>query len=129
MEINITQFYNDANPATYSASVAELGNNAGRITWNNAVQRSALGSMLLDTPDKLEAMRAWARSGGGWDDAEIAAWSDVELNALFIQFASGDIREKGGMSWEEYQTASDAGQASGALFEGIDGEIYYSLED
>ena len=128
MEINITQFYNDANPATYSASVAELGDNAGRITWDNAVQRSALGSMLLDTPDKLEAMRAWAKSSGGWNDAEIAAWSDVELNALFIQLVSGDMREKGDMSWEEYQALSEAGTVSGALFEGVDGDIYYVLE-
>lgn len=123
MEINITQFYNDANPATYSASMAELGDNAGRITWNNAMGAPA----LLDTPDKLEAMRAWAKSSGGWDDAEIAAWSDLELNALFIQLVSGDIREKEGMTWEEYQALSEAGTVSGALFE-ADGQIYYILE-
>lgn len=124
MEINITQFYNDANPATYSASVVELGDNAGRITWDNAVQRSALGSMLLDTPEKLEATRAWARATGAWESAWVNAWNDVELNALFIQLVSGDMREKDGMSWEEYQ---DSGQVSGALFE-ADGQIYYTLE-
>lgn len=118
MEINITQFYNDANPTTYSASVAELGQDAGRITWDNAMG----APVLLDTPDKLEAMRAWARASGAWNADEIAAWSDVELNALFIQLVSGDMREKDGMSWEEYQ------RVSGALFEGIDGGIYYSLD-
>ena len=70
MEINITQFYNDANPATYSASVAELGENAGRITWDNAMG----APVLLDTTDKLEAMRAWARASGAWSDVELAAW-------------------------------------------------------
>lgn len=108
MEINITQFYNGANPTTYSASCAELGDNAGRITWDAAMGADFL---LLDSPEKLDAMRAWARSSGGWDDAEIAAWDDAELNALFIQLVAGDIREKGG-----------------ALSEGIDGGIYYCLE-
>ena len=123
MEINITQFYNDANPATYSASVAELGDNAGRITWDNA-----LGApVLLDTPDKLGAMRAWAIGMGAWESAWVNAWNDVELNALFIQRVSGDIREMDGMSWEEYQELSEAGQVSGALFE-ADGQIYYTLE-
>ncbi len=41
------------------------------------------------------------------------------------QLVSGDIREKDGMSWEEYQ---ESAQVSGALFEGIDGQIYYLLE-
>lgn len=109
MEINITQFYNTADPATYSASAAELGDNAGAVTWQAAKDADFV---LLDSADKLQAMRAWARSSGGWNAAEIATWSDVELNALFIQLVSGDIREKG----------------KDSIFEGIDGQIYYNLE-
>lgn len=116
MEINITQFFTDATPMDYSASVAEIGGNAGADTWRAACD-DAPDYDLLNTPEKLDAMRKWARSSGGWDAEEIAAWSDVELNALFIQLISGDIRE--------YQ-ASD--QVSGALFKGIDGGIYYVLE-
>lgn len=133
MEINITLFYNTANPATYSASAAELGDNAGRITWDNAVQRSTLGSMLLDTPDKLEAMRKWAVSTGAWSAKEVTNWSDVEVNALFIQLVAGDMREMQEMdgvrlTWEEYETLSNDGVVSGLLFRGIDGQIYYLLE-
>lgn len=124
MEINISKFMR-ADPAMYSGSVAELGDNAGKITWNNAKES---GYTLLDTPDKLEAMRKWALSSGGWDAEEIAAWSDVEINALFIQLVAGDMREKGESTWAEYQEQSEAGQVSGALFKGIDGEIYYVLE-
>ena len=74
------------------------------------------------------AMRAWAKDSGGWNDEEIAAWSDNELNALFIQLVSGDIREMGNSTWEEYAALSEAGQVSGCLFETQDGSIiYYQL--
>lgn len=39
MEINIiTEFYNNADPAMYSGSIAELGNDAGQRTWDNALE-------------------------------------------------------------------------------------------
>jgi hypothetical protein len=124
MEINITEFYTVADPATYSASRAEIGDNAGAITWQAAKDADF---NLLDNADKLQAMRAWALFSGGWNEGEVAAWTDGELNALFIQLVSGDIREKGDDTWAEYQAQSEAGQVSGALFEGIDGHIYYYL--
>ena len=125
MEINITQFFNCADPARYSASYAELGANAGAITWYNA---NHCIHCLLDTADKLQAMRNWASNSGGWNDTTIAAWDDTELNALFIQLVASDMREKDCMSWDEYQVESEAGIVSGALFEGIDTEIYYQLD-
>ena len=124
MEINITQFYNAANAEDYSASCAELGDNAGQITWNAALHADY---NLIDTDDKRDALRKWAKSTVGWNAEEISAWSDNELNALFIQLISGDIREKGSLPWEEYQAESEAGLVSGALFEGIGGGIYYYL--
>ena len=125
MEINITEFYNMADPENYSASVMEQGPDVGKITWWHAINADF---NLLDTAEKLECMRYWARASGGWNSEEIAAWSDNELNALFIQLVSGEIREKGSDSWVEYEALSQAGQVSGSLFEGIDGDIYYHLE-
>ena len=125
MEINITEFYNMADPENYSASVMEQGPDVGKITWNNAKEADF---NLLDTAEKLECMRYWARASGGWNSEEILACNDNELNALFIQLISSDIREKGGDSWAEYEALSQAGQVSGCLFEGIDGKIYYYLE-
>jgi hypothetical protein len=129
MEINISRFYNFADASAYSASRAEIGENAGAITWDNAINSHFT---LLDNEEKLDAMRTWAKSSGGWDDDEIAAWTDDELNALFIQLVSGDIREMRemdghGLTWAEYQERAEAGQVSGALFKGTDGRIYYYL--
>lgn len=92
MDINITKFYNEAAPKDYSASVAEIGWNAGADTWRAACDDSA-DYMMLDDDDKRDAFRQHVRSFGAWSDEEIAAWTDIELNALFIQFVSGDMRE------------------------------------
>ena len=62
MEIIITEFYNMANPFNYSASVAEIGDNAGYITWTAAKDAEF---NMLDNPDKLQEMRGWARACGG----------------------------------------------------------------
>lgn len=92
------------------------GDNAARITWQAAKDADFL---LLDSPDKLEAMRAWAKSSGGWGAEEIAAWSPVELNALFIQLVSSDMRA---------MCEPLNGDDGSALFEGVDGQVYYCLE-
>lgn len=137
MDINITQFFNDTrgHASYYSASCAELGDNAGRITWENAVDRGEF-SPLLDTEEKREAMREFVRGFGAWTDEEINAWSDVELTALLIQFIAGDMRESGldctgPVDWEEYQEACESGQCAGRIYGGplsVDGQIYFSLD-
>ncbi len=88
MELNITEFYNNTCPRDYSASVAEIGANAGHDTWRAACEDSP-DYMILDTDDKLQAMREHVRGFGEWSDEEIAAWTDVELNALLLQFIAG----------------------------------------
>ena len=83
MEIDITDFVTDADPFEFSASMAERGANAGRETWNNAKEYAA-DSPLLDTPEKLEAMREWAKETGAWNAEERAAWSEEEINAMCL---------------------------------------------
>jgi hypothetical protein len=91
MEIEITsllendQFY-------LSHSRAEGGQNAGSETWSAALA-AADETPLLDTEEKLQSMRDFAESSGGWDEDEIAAWTDQEINALFLQWIAGDCRE------------------------------------
>lgn len=128
MEINITKFYNEACARDYSASVVEIGDNAGASTWQAACE-DAPDYNLLDNADKLDAMRAWVIGTGAWSAKEVDNMADNELNALFIQLISGDIREKEGLglNWEEYQEASEQGQVSGCLFQGTDNEIYYYI--
>ena len=130
MEIDITSFFNSANPCDYSASRFELGDNAGRITWQNALEAD---SGLLDSPEKLEAFRDHVRGFGAWDDAEIAAWDRRECEALFVQMISGGMREAGLHSamaeedWQEYEACAQAGEIPSNLFRGDDGRVYYYI--
>lgn len=113
MEINITKFYREATPNDYSASVAEIGNNAGPDTWRAANDDSA-EYFILDTDEKREAFRDYIRGFGAWDESEITGFSDTALNALCIQFVAGDLREHGLDS-----------ESGGTCFTGTDGEFYF----
>ena len=129
MQINITKFYNEAAPINYSASVAEIGANAGPDTWN-AAKDDAMDWNMLDTDEKRQAFRDWVKQSGGWSQEEIGAWGDVEINALFVQWVSGDIREMEGLDiedWQGYYNAGNGGLVSCNLWE-QDGEVWFSLE-
>ena len=131
MQINITKFYNEAAPMDYSASCAEIGQNAGRDTWN-AAKDDAGDWNMLDTDEKRQAFREWVKPFGAWDDDEIVAWSDVELNALFVQWVSGDIR--GCLEWDvddvwtNYQELAEAGQVPSNLWRDDQGQVFFSLD-
>lgn len=133
MEIDITSFVTNADPFDFSASRAERGQNAGLETWANATAEGA-SSPFLTSEAQLDAMRAFVKSSGGWDCKEIAAFSDVDLNALFIQWVSGDMREMGldaceldDFDWEDYEELCQAGQMSGRIFKGGD-NYYFELD-
>ena len=102
MELNITNFFRDAD------------------------------FLILDDDEKREAFRAFVRESGGCDDAEISAWSYTELNALCIQWISGDMRESGltgcpDDDWQAYEQASQAGQCAGRIFKADDGSVYFYI--
>lgn len=131
-EIDITAFVTDldTDPSEFSASQMERGKNAGPETWQNAMARALVPPPLLASADDLEAFRDHMKGFGAWDDDEIAAWSDQECNALFIQLISGDLREMGfqpdDFDWEAYEAD---GNAAHNIFKGDDDEIYYYLGD
>lgn len=132
MDLDITDFFTNAAPRDYSASVAELGRDAGAITWRHACE-DVPEYPLLDTEEKREAFRAHAREFGAWSDEEIAQWSDEELTALLLQMISGDIRDTGmepdTFDWQAYQEGVEEGTYSGRLFRSDDGRIYYLIDD
>ena len=133
MEINITEFFNGADPSEFSASKMERGEHAGRETWN-AAKIEGEDSPLLKTPAEIKALRRYVEEFGAWDDKEIAAWSNIECNALFVQLISGDIRETGmyagdSWDWEEYERGAEAGHWRGNLFRADDGDVFYSLSN
>lgn len=128
MEIDITEFFMNAAPMDYSASVAEIGQDAGPCTWNAAKEDSA-EYMILDTEDKRQAFQEYVKGFGAWSDEEIAAWSEIELNALCMQFLAGDMREAniGGpdTDWDAYDADCREGVAVGRIYKGDDGRVYF----
>ncbi len=127
MEIDITEFFNNEDPYNYSASAFEMGDDVGRITWNNALNCPIL---LLDTEEKQEAFKEWVSGFGAWEDEEIQGWNEKETNALFIQFVSGEMREHdmddylpADFDWQEYEAKENTGN----IFKGIDDKIYFGL--
>jgi hypothetical protein len=130
MEIEITTLV-EMNCFTLSHSAFEGGENAGKNTWS-ASKKEAENTSLLNTPEKLQAMRDFARESGGWNQEEIAEWSDNEINALFLQWIAGDVRELGADSldeidWEEAEEMQREGQAPSNIFKGDDEKIYFYL--
>ena len=132
MEIDITHFFEDANPFAFSRSVAEAGKDAGATSWKNALEEGARAP-LLSTPEELDALRDYVRGFGAWSPEEIAAWSAGECNALFIQLVSDDMREgrldsdPDESDWKEYERGAESGQCSGNIYRGDDGAIFYYL--
>lgn len=135
-EIKITRFVRDAGMIDYSASVAEIGVDAGPTTWRQACEDSPKYTMLA-TDDQREAYRVHLLAYGAWESEEISAWSDDELNALLMQEIAGDVRDIeslcGGVPGspefdaQEYESLVSDGTLLGRLFVGSDGEIYYDI--
>ncbi len=129
MEINITKFWNEAAPRDYSASRAEFGDDAGAITWRHACE-DAPDFNFLDTPDKLSAFQDYLRDMG-FSEAD-DAHTDTELNALFLQCVSGDIREVPDMdiatwNWDAYLALAENGTVSSRLFRADNGDVFYYI--
>lgn len=136
MELDITDFFTTAEPFEFSASMAERGANAGPQTWANA-KREASERPLLTTESELEAAKDFFAGFGAWDDDELTAMGAEGLNALLIQFISGDIREAEsvcpsdddtGIDWDAYEALSAQGTVSGRMFRSTDGRIYFLVD-
>lgn len=134
MEIDITEFVETADAYEFSASQAELGTNAGKITWSNAMAEAAERPLLI-TEDELDACRAWAQGFGAWDAETIAGWTAQECNALLVQYIAGALREleatcgrdDGTIDWQKSERLCEQGAISGALYRGDDGAIYFYM--
>ena len=141
MEIDITDLFQalaETNLMLFSASRAEMGEDAGSHTWANCMDRADPEEdgyiALLDDEDKLTALRDHCRSLGAWDDEDIAAWTKQVCEAIFIQLIVGDMREADldpeDPDWEAYEKFCE--NQGGRLFGGpmsTDGRVYYYLGD
>ncbi len=96
MEINVTSIVNyNGHSGPCVGSQFELGPDAARITWNNAKRVASEG--ILKNDEEREEARDYFKSFGAWDRAEIAGWTNEELDALVIQ----DVLNNLGENFEE----------------------------
>lgn len=116
MELNITRPFGAAGMIDYSASAAEIVQDAGAVTWKAACDDSA-EYMMLDTEEKRVAFREHVAGFGAWEPEEVTRWSDAELNALLLQMIAGDVREakldrdSDSRDWKRYQRRAQTASA------------------
>lgn len=136
MEIDITTLATEGDLFEFSGSIAERGANAGPETWANSKEEAA-ARPLLSADDELQDFRDYLRGFGAWSDEEIDAWDAVEVNALFIQYIAGDLRQAkelcpgtgpAGIDWDVYRALVEAGTCGGNVY--ADGEkVFASISD
>jgi hypothetical protein len=97
MEFDVTPLFSDKLDAyLLSNSVANLGDRAGQITWENALE--AAKDYPLVTDDNREEVQDWIKEFGAWEESHLIQWNNQSLSALVWQFAAADFREH----WEDY---------------------------
>jgi len=96
-EFDVTPLFNDKLDAyTLSNSVANLGDNARRITWENALE--AATDFPLVTDDNRDEVIDWLKDFGAWDQGDLLQWDTQSLSALVWQSAAGDFND----NWADY---------------------------
>lgn len=135
MELNITRIFRElGDPARYSASVAEMGPDAGRITWARSVDR-AQQLQPLSSAAEIEAWRRLVVSSGGWTRDEVDASAESELQALCLQWIAAEMREcnigpdSTDDDWLEYERLSSEGQVSSRICRGDGGLVFFDIGD
>ena len=136
MKIDISAVVASIAPMDYSASMAEIGADAGPSTWRAACEDSP-DYAFLQSADELQAMRDFARDSGGWTVDELQAMPDDEIRALFLQWISGDLREMfpgrrtlEGLTdaeWQDAESRQESGQCPGNIYRGDSGRVYFYL--
>lgn len=106
---NLDQMFSAIEPWDVSNSVANLGPQAARLTWSNALKIAERHTDWLESSltEAVEGMQEWASEAGAWDKDEIEHWSTVECLALFVQNVASELRN--------YLNADDGLDMSGCV--------------
>lgn len=106
---NVSLMFETIEPWDVSNSVMNLGESAGRITWDNALKIAGEREKWLVSSysEACEGMQEWARDTGAWDAETIAAWTDLECLALFVQNIASELREYLGVDDHDIGEALD----------------------
>lgn len=131
-DINVTAFVQRECMRDYSASVAEIGADAGKATWSASVE-AVTDWDFLPSADMLQEFREWLKPCGGWDDDEIGAMSDDHLRALCLQWVASDWREcfdwnPPDDTWEAYEQRAQDGTSPSSFWRDSDGQIFWSMD-
>lgn len=130
MELDITSLL-DLDAWELSHSAAEGGLTSKKDCWIASLA-AAKEHCLLDTEEKLQAMRDFARSSFGCTREEIEGFMPKHLNALFLQSIASYTRELGANSiveidWAKAEKMKREGQAPSNLYKGDNGRVYFYL--
>jgi len=129
--IDVTRFIRTCSMRDFSASVAEIGADAGPATWRASMEESEEFD-FLPTPNLLQEFREWLKPWGGWSDDEIAAMSDQHLRALCLQWIAGDWREcfdcsPDAVDWHDYGTRASVGNCPSSFYRDDAGLIFWDM--
>ena len=131
-EINITRTLARFDMRDYASSIVEMGQNAGRITWANALQD---GGAVRWKPPSLSVVKDFLRGFGAWDEYDLRTMKPREYKALLLQFIAGDWREAfgdnqdpGEAEWSDYQSRAEAGKCNSSFHRDSKGQIYFGFE-
>lgn len=97
IRVNISRMFELWEPWDVFNSVANLGPNAARHTWANALSVAKSRREWLRSPVKstVEAVKEYAKALGAWDDSEIDSWDTDHALAFLVQEIASDMRENG----------------------------------
>lgn len=131
MQIDITEWIASIDPGMLSGSIAELGDRAGALTWQNSCDAVKDFNPLPDA-DALQEFRDWLKPWGAWNDDEIAAMSDDHLRALCLQWIAGDWREcfdcdSDEADWSDYETRASDGNCPSSFYRDDAGRIFWDM--
>ena len=128
IEINITNFLAQECMRDYSASVMEIGTNAGADTWRASVE-NAPDWNFLETPELIEEFKSFVIESGGWDEEEVSLMTDCHLQALCLQWIAGDARDCGAdvsnPDWLAIRADQECGRVNSSIGPGDNGQIYW----
>jgi hypothetical protein len=128
MELDVTAYVEEVDCSSFSASIAELGRHAAKITWACAMMY-VQEDPLVSSEEDLQEARDYFVSTGGWTRDEADEMSDQEVNALLLQFIASAVRqyEDHFDSYEAYEKAVHEGQVAGDLWRNDDGTWTYYI--
>lgn len=135
--IPIGTFWAEFCPSDYSASMAEIGQQAGPDTWRAAMDDAEDWPILSDAA-ALDSFLTQCESSGAWTNEDLQRMTPQEIKALALQWLAGDMRDilqlpfgvrvdPAAVDWDAVQARCEGGQCSGSIFPGDDGMVYWTV--